>query len=146
MNDLKKRLTDLASEFSKKNISDFNKLYENPTTKELEDLIRSELSFEQDEFPWNDFKNSELKQAASMLKEFYFCQERTLERILSNVNYKRKNENLIKVLVWKKKIAAIRFYITNNIFSEFNQMNWDLTPYMINLLFEEQCDSDFKKK
>jgi hypothetical protein len=143
MSDLKAKIKNLAAEYSKKSITDFHELFhENPTTSDLEELIHNELIIEQKQNPFysylefNDYRY-ELKQASITLRDYYSCLEQTLNKILLNVNQDQKdNNNLIKVLVWKKNIAAIRCYVANNIISEINQTNWDLTPNMINLLFE----------
>ena len=95
------------------------------------------MAVEQEEFcPYSEFNTKELKQAARVLNEFYFCLEQTLNRMIYIVNKNHKSNNLIKVLIWKKNIAAIRCYFANNIVSELNQMHWDLTPYMIKTLFD----------
>ncbi len=141
---LKQNLNALSIEFCNKNIPDFNELFhDDPTTDDLETLIFNELVVEQKKLgPYSEFKTEdlkqELKQAARILDEFYFCLEETLNRIIFFVNKSNKSENLIKVLIWKKNIAAIRRYFANNIISELNQMRWDLTPYMINTLFERK--------
>jgi len=143
MSDLKTKLTYLASIFSKKQIPDLNEIFhENPTNGDLEDLIREESTNEQVHFSFIGFEDSKLKQAAIVLKQYYYCQEQTLIRLLANIDIDQKNDNLIKVLIWKKNIAAIRHYIVNNIVSEFNQLHWDLTKKMINFLFDDQFYSD----
>src|SRR5277367_1622249 len=97
----------------------------------------NELIIEQQELcPYSDFNTKNLMQAARMLNEYYFCLEQTLSRILSFTSKNQKSYNFIKVLIWKKNVAAIRCYFARNIVSELNQMHWDLTPYMIKTLFE----------
>jgi hypothetical protein len=140
MDNLKQNLAELAKEFCNKEIPDFNELFhDDPTTDDLERLICIESVVEQQEIcPYSKFNTEELKQAARTLDEFYFCLEETLNRFIYFVNKNQKSENLIKVLIWKKNIAAIRRYFANNIVSELNQMCWDLTPYMINTLFKRE--------
>ncbi|CAG8762636.1 22020_t:CDS:1, partial [Rhizophagus irregularis] len=102
-------------------------------------LICIESVVEQQEIcPFLKFNTEELKQAARILDKFYFYLKETLNRFIYFVNKNHKSENLIKVLIWKKNIAAIRRYFANNIVSELNQMSWDLTPFMINILFKRE--------
>ncbi|PKC74532.1 hypothetical protein RhiirA1_449890 [Rhizophagus irregularis] len=104
MNNLKQNLAKLAKKFCNKEIPDFNELFhENPTTDDLEKLICIESVIEQQEIClFSKFNTKELKQAAHILDEFYFCLEETLNRFIPFVNKNHKSENLIKVLIWKK--------------------------------------------
>jgi hypothetical protein len=74
--------------------------YENPTTDDLERLICTKSVVEQQEIClYSKSDKEELKQAARILDEFYFCLEETLNRIIYVVNKNQKSENLIKVLI-----------------------------------------------
>ena len=124
MSDLKK-FCNLIEEYNEIIIPDFNEiLIEYPSTKALDDLIYKEMIDEHKKlFPYVKFDEDELKNAAQILDIFYYFMEETIDKMIFNVMKKHKYskcENLVKILNWKKNVAAIRRYISNNIVSEIN--------------------------
>lgn len=144
MTDLKK-FSNLMDTYNKIDIPDFNEiLIEYPSTKLLDELIFKEMINDEKElFPYFNFEEKEIKNAAQLLDRYYYFMEETIDKIVFNIMKSHKYSkcgNLVKILNWKRNVAAIRRYIFSNLVSEINETGWNLTPKIIKFLFERKID------
>ncbi|EXX71010.1 uncharacterized protein OCT59_025767 [Rhizophagus irregularis] len=143
---LRQNLLNLSNEFYNIKIPDYTTIFHEKIHNEnLEHLIHVEYNKEQKNYcPYLSFDNNSLKEAAYLLSEYFYCLEKTLDKLIYSIikpKYKQESENLLNFLLWKKNVVTIRYYMVHNLFYELNNMQWDFNINMIEKLY----DSKFKE-